>query len=199
VRKQHLERFAECPLNAIRGDLALGRFFSVFVLKRFLMISAVFLTIFLILLELLSQVPRQSSTFIYSGEIVVMIPTFFLFTIFLIIALCSNKQVIWTHACRIITRMTNLQPFWNWSEAHFPRKSVCLNHSFSIRKADTSISSPFSFSESSNPKPASFCFLHKRPESLSKWFPDSWKCVKAFYAAKFSFRMDTRSKYEIAV
>jgi len=87
--------------------------------------------------------------------------------IFLIIAFCSNEQMIGVYAWRVIAFMANLQSFWNYSEMYFPGNAMCFKVFISkIYSAVVICRNALSV----NPQPTFFSFFNVPPKSFRQWF-----------------------------
>ena len=108
----------------------------------------------------------KSALFIYSCKIINMVMSFLSFAIEYVISVCSNKQMIWTYAWRIVAMMANQQSFRDWTKVQFPRNAMSFYHSSWIGSMDTAIVSVFSNKTHSCPNPTGFSFLDFAPKSL---------------------------------
>lgn len=103
----------------------------------------------------------------------------------------AQEQMIWAHALRVITRMTNLFAFRHRTEMQMPRNNVCADI-LPIPTLDSSIAmSPII---ASCPQPASVSFANFWPKSLFQWNGFLGYFPVAALTAIFSRRMRGWSK-----
>jgi len=76
-----------------------------------------------------------------------------------ILFLSPKKKMLRINATRIITRMTDIDPFWNFSKMHLIRNSMC----FFISQSSI-IASIFSCT----PPPTFICFFNFRPKFIHR-------------------------------
>ena len=82
-----------------------------------------------------------------------------------VVLLLTKEQVIWIHAKRVVTVVTNDHPIRDFAMRQNPRHAVCVDRALTLKR-ELSVSGLLE--NRGLPRPAAFCFLDFRPKTTGQ-------------------------------